>query len=44
VKTFRYRRIPEKLPRLKETVTPAGKLYNWNTLTDLFKTVDVKLE
>jgi hypothetical protein len=25
-------------------VTPAGKLYNWNTLTDLFKTVDVKLE
>jgi len=44
VKVFKYRRIPEKLPRLKETVTPAGKLYNWNTLTDLFKTIDVKLE
>ena len=25
-------------------MTPAGKLYNWNILTDLFKTVDVKLE
>ena len=41
---FKYRRIPEKLPRLKETVTPAGKLYNWNTLADLYKTIDVKID
>ena len=44
VPNFKYKRIPDKLPRLKETVAPAGKLYNWNTVCDLYKTIDVKIE
>jgi len=33
-----------RIPRLKETVTPAGKLYNWNIVSDIYKNVDVKIE
>ena len=42
-KYFKYKKIPVKLPRLKETVAPAGKLYNWNTICDIYKTIDVSI-
>ncbi len=36
--------IPEKLPRLKDTITPTGKLYNWNVLVELLQLVNVTIE
>jgi len=40
---FKYNKIPVKLPKLKESIAPAAKLYNWNTVQELYKTVDVKI-
>jgi len=33
-----------KVPRLKETVTPAGKLYNWNIVSDMYNKIDIPIE